>query len=125
MSSIPELTKELVGNFSDVIRNELKLARTEALDSAKMMSGGLVYIGVGAAFMAAAITLVCMAGIEAVPADIPRWAAYAMAGIAAGIAGMLFMQTAKSFIAPKSLTLPKTREQIGRDVQTLKEHLPS
>lgn len=125
MSSIPDLTKELVSHFGDMIRNELKLARTEALESAKTMSGGLIYIGLGAAFAAAAVMLVCMAGIEALPDDIPRWAAYAMAGIAAGIAGLIFMQTAKSAIAPKSLTLPKTREQIGRDVQTLKEHLPS
>lgn len=125
MSSIPELTKELVGNFGDMIRNELKLARTEAFDSAKTMSGGLIFIGLGAAFAAAAVTLICMAGIEALPDDIPRWAAYAMAGIAAGMAALIFMQTAKSSIAPKSLTLPKTRDQIGRDLQTLKEHIPS
>jgi uncharacterized membrane protein YqjE len=125
MSTIPDLTKELVGNFGDMIRNELKLARTEALESARTMSGGLVYIGLGAAFAAAAVTLLCMAGIEALPEDVPRWAAYVMAGIAAGMAGLIFMQAAKSSIAPKSLTLPKTREQIGRDVQALKEHLPS
>lgn len=125
MSSIPDLTKELVGHFGDMVRNELKLARTEATESAHKMGGGLIYIGVGAAFAAAAITLICMAGIEAFPADVPRWATYAMTGIAAGIASLIFMQTAKASIAPKSLTLPKTREQIGRDVQTLKEHLPS
>ncbi|MEQ1784356.1 MAG: phage holin family protein [Hyphomonadaceae bacterium] len=125
MSTIPELTKELAGNFGDMIRNELKLARTEALESASKMGGGLVYVGVGAAFAAAAVTLICMAGIEALPDDIPRWASYAMAGIAAGIAALIFMQTAKSAFAPKSLTLPKTREQIGRDLQNLKEHIPS
>lgn len=125
MSSIPDLTKELVGNFGDIIRNELKLARTEATESAKQMGGGLAFIGLGAAFAAAAITLICMAGIEALPEDIPRWAGYAMVGVATAIASLIFMQTAKSSLSPKSLTLPKTREQIGRDVQTLKEHLPS
>jgi uncharacterized membrane protein YqjE len=125
MTTIPDLTKALVGHFGDMIRNELKLARTEALESAKSMSGGLLHIGIGAAFAAAAVTLICMAAIAALPEDIPRWAAYAMAGIAAGVAGLIFMQAAKAAMTPKSITLPKTREQIGQDIQTLKEHLPS
>lgn len=125
MTTIPDLTKEMVGHFGDMIRNELKLARTEAMESAQKMGGGLLLIGLGAAFAAAAITLMCIAAVEAMPPDMPRWATYAMAGIAAGVAGLIFMQAAKSAIAPKSITLPKTREQIGRDIQTLKEHLPS
>ena len=125
MSTIPDLTKEMIGHFGDMIRNELKLARTEAAETASTMGGGLVHIGIGAAFAAAAITLILMAAIEAMPEDIPRWAAYALAGIAAGIAALIFMNAAKAAIAPKSITLPKTREQIGRDIQTLKEHFPS
>lgn len=125
MTTIPDLTKELVGHFGDMVRNELKLARTEAMESAQKMGGGLVQIGLGAAFAAAAITLLCMAAIEAMPEDIPRWAAFVMAGVAAALAGLIFMQAAKSAIAPKSLTLPKTRQQVGRDIQTLKEHIPS
>lgn len=125
MSTIPDLTKEMIGHFGDMIRNELKLARTEAAQTASSMGGGLVHIGIGAAFAAAAITLILMAAIEAMPEDVPRWASYALAGVAAGIAALLFMNAAKAAIAPKSITLPKTREQIGRDIQTLKEHLPS
>jgi hypothetical protein len=59
------------------------------------------------------------------PAEVPRWAAFAMAGVAAGVAALVFMQMGKAKISPKSITLPKTREQIGRDIQNLKEHLPS
>ena len=125
MSTIPDLTKEMIGHFGDMIRNELKLARTEAAETASTMGGGLVHIGIGAAFAAAAVTLILMAAIEAMPEDIPRWASYALAGVAAAIAALIFMNAAKAAIAPKSITLPKTREQIGRDIQTLKEHLPS
>lgn len=125
VSTIPDLTKEMIGHFGDMIRNELKLARTEAAETASTMGGGLIYIGIGAAFAAAAVTLVLMAAVEAMPEDVPRWATYALAGVAAGIAALIFMNAAKSAIAPKSITLPKTREQIGRDIQNLKEHLPS
>lgn len=125
MSSIPELTKEMVHHLGDMFRNELKLARTEAVDSAKTMGGSLTLIGVGVAFAVAAITLIGFAIVEMLPGTFPRWAGFALAGIAAGVAALLFMNAGKSAVAPKSLTLPKTREQVGRDIQTIKEHLPS
>lgn len=125
MSSIPELTKDMVHHVGDMFRNELKLARTEAVDSARKMGGSLALIGVGVAFAVSAITLLGFAVVELLPVDFPRWAAFAMAGVASGVAAMLFMQAGKSKIAPASLTFPKTRDQVGRDIQTIKEHLPS
>ncbi len=125
MSSISELTKEILHHFGDMFRNELRLARTEAVDSAKAMGGSLAQLGAGIAFAMAAITLGGMAVVEALPPEVPRWAAFLMAAIAAGVAGLVFFQMAKASLAPKSLTLPKTREQVGRDIQTIKEHLPS
>lgn len=125
MSSIPELTKEMVHHLGDMFRNELKLARTEAVESAKSMGGSLAMIGIGVAFAVSAITLIAFGVVELLPAEFPRWAAFALAGIASGVAALLFMNAGKSAIAPKSLTLPKTREQVGRDIQNIKEHLPS
>jgi hypothetical protein len=125
VSSIPELTKEIVHHLGDMFRNELRLARTEAVDSARTMGGSLVKLGAGIAFAMAAITLGGMAVVEALPPEVPRWAAFLMAALAAGVAGLIYFQMAKASLAPKSLTLPKTREQVGRDIQAIKEHLPS
>lgn len=125
MSTIPDLAKEMVHHLGDMFRNELRLARTEAIDSAKSMSGSFTQLGVGVAFAAAAIMLLGFAVVEALPPEIPRWAAFALAGLALGVIGLVFMQMGKARFAPKSLTLPKTREQVGRDIQTFKEHLPS
>jgi hypothetical protein len=125
VSTIPDLTKEVVHHLGDMFRNELRLARAEAVDSAKAMTGSLVMIGIGVAFAVSAITLIGIAVAEVLPLEFPRWAAFAMAGVASGVGALLFMQAGKSAISPKSLTLPKTREQVGRDIQAIKEHLPS
>lgn len=125
MSTIPDLAKEMVHHLGDMFRSELRLARTEAIDSAKAMSGSLTQLGVGIAFAMAAVTLGGMAVVEGLPPEVPRWAAFALAALAAGIAGIGFFLAAKASMAPKSLSLPKTREQIGRDLKTLKEHIPS
>lgn len=125
MSTIPDLTKEVVHHLGDMFRNELKLARAEAVDSATAMTGSLVMIGIGVAFAVSAITLIGIGVAEVVPFEFPRWAAFALVGIASGVGALLFMQAGKSAISPKSLTLPKAREQVGRDIQAIKEHLPS
>jgi Putative Actinobacterial Holin-X, holin superfamily III len=125
VSTIPDLTKEMAHHLGDMFRNELRLARAEAVNSARKMSGSLALLGVGVAFGVSAITLVGMSIAELMPVEMPRWLAFAIAGVASGLAAFLFMQAGKASIAPKSLTLPKTREQVGRDIQAIKEHLPS
>jgi hypothetical protein len=125
VSTIPDLTKEVAHHLGDMFRNELRLARVEAVDSAKAMTGSLVMIGIGVAFAVSGITLIGIALAEVLPLEFPRWAAFALVGVASGVGALLFMQAGKAAISPESLTLPITRKQVGRDIQALKEHLPS
>jgi membrane protein implicated in regulation of membrane protease activity len=125
VSTIPDLTKEMMHHLGDMFRNELRLARTEAVDSAKTMGASLALMGAGIAFGVAAITLTGIAVAELLPAEVPRWLAFLIAAIVAAVAAFAFVKAGQSALTPKSLTLPKTREQVGRDIQAIKEHLPS
>jgi len=125
VASIPDLTKDVAHHLGDMFRNELRLARVEAVESAKSLTGAMVQIGIGTAFATAAITLALLAVANGFAVYIPMWAGLAIVAFAATVAAFIFIQSARSAISPKSLSLPKTREQIGRDIQALKEHLPS
>ena len=125
MASIPELTKDVAQHLGDMFRNELRLARAEAVESAKSLTGAMVQIGIGTAFGTAAITLGLMAVADGFAIYIPMWTGLAIAAVAAALAALIFIQSAKTAISPKKLSLPKTRDQIGRDIQSIKEHLPS
>lgn len=125
MASIPDLTKDVAHHLGDMFRNELRLARVEAVESAKSLTGAMVQIGIGTAFATAAITLALLAVANGFAIYIPMWAGLAIVAFAAAVAAFIFIQSARSAISPKALSLPKTREQIGRDIQSLKEHLPS
>ena len=125
MSTIPDLTKEMVHHLGDMFRNELKLARTEAVDSAKTLGASLALMGGGLAFGASAITLAGIAIAEIFPPDIPRWLGFLIAAIVAAVVAFLLVKAGQSAMKPKALTLPRTREQVGRDIQAIKEHLPS
>lgn len=125
MASIPELTKDVAQHLGDMFRNELRLARAETVESAKSLTGAMVQIGIGTAFGTAAITLGLMAVAQGFAIYLPVWAGLAIAAFAAALAALIFIQSARSAISPKNLTLPKTRDQIGRDIQSIKEHMPS
>jgi hypothetical protein len=125
VTSIPDLTKDVAHHLADMFRNELRLARVEAVQSAKSLTGAIVQIGMGTAFGTAAITLGLLAIANGFAIYIPMWAALAIAAVAAGLAAFIFIQSAKAAISSENLSLPKTREQIGRDIKTLKEHIPS
>ncbi|HOZ27013.1 MAG TPA: hypothetical protein PLH23_06910, partial [Hyphomonadaceae bacterium] len=73
----------------------------------------------------AAITLAFLAAANGFAIYIPMWAGLVIVSIAAAIAAFIFIQSARHAISPKALSLPKTRDQIGRDIQSIKEHLPS
>ena len=125
MASIPELTKDVAQHLGDMFRNELRLARAETVESAKSLTGAMVQIGIGTAFGTAAITLGLMAVAQGFAIYLPVWAGLAIAAFAAALAALIFIQSARSAISPKNLTLPKTRDRIGRDIQSIKEHMPS
>lgn len=125
MASIPDLTKDMAYHLGDMFRNELRLARAEAVESAKSMSGAMVQLGMGTAFATAAITLAFLAVANGFAIYVPMWAGLAIAACAAALAALIFILSARAAISPGKLSLPKTRDQIGRDIQSIKEHLPS
>lgn len=125
MSSIPELTKDVAHHLGELFRNELKLARVEAIESARSLGGVMMQIGVATAFITAAAVLGFMAIAYGFAVYIPMWAGLGIAAFAATLAALIFYLSARSAISGQNLTLPRTREQIGRDLETLKEHIPS
>lgn len=123
--SIPELTRDVAGHLGDMFRNELRLARVEAVESTKQLSGAAAQMGIGLAFATAAIILGLMAIAYAFALYIPMWASFAIVAVAAALPAFTYVHAARKAISPEKFSLPKTREQIGRDIQNIKEHLPS
>ncbi|MFT3723149.1 MAG: phage holin family protein [Hyphomonadaceae bacterium] len=123
--SIPELTRDIAGHLGDMFRNELKLARAETVESTKQLSGAAIQLALGMAFATAAIILGLMAIAHAFAIYVPIWASFAIVAIAAALPAFTYVHAARKAISPEKFSLPKTREQIGRDIQNIKEHLPS
>jgi Flp pilus assembly protein TadB len=121
--SIPELTKAMAFHLGDMFRNELKLARTEATEGVKSMSGAFGLFAWGMAFGAAALTAGVFALAYLLSTFMPMWTSLAIVAIGVGITGWMLIQAAHKAIRTENLSLPKTREQVSRDLKTLSERV--
>jgi Flp pilus assembly protein TadB len=121
--SIPELTKDMAFHLGDMFRNELKLARVEATEGVRSMSGAFGLFIASAAFGIAAVTAAFFAIAYLLAALMPMWTSLAIVAIAGGVISWLLIQSAQHAMKPRELSLPRTREQVSRDLKTLSERV--
>jgi hypothetical protein len=119
--SIADLTGELAANAGELFRNELRLARAEAVESVKGMGGGVVRAALGLVLAGAAVTLALFALAYALGLVMPMWgAALIVAAIGGAIAYWLVRSGLKA-ISVERIALPRTAEQVARDLRSIKE----
>lgn len=123
--SLADLARDLAANAGDLFRNELRLARAEAVDSIKGMSGGLVRIAVGAVLAAAAVTLVLFALAFALSLVMPLWAAALIGAAIGGVVAYVLVRSGLKAISVDRIGLPRTVGQVARDLRTIKEKVSS
>jgi uncharacterized membrane protein YqjE len=121
--SIPELTKDMAFHLGDMFRNELKLARVEATEGVKSLSGAVGMIAAGAVVGASALTLGLFAVAYALANVMPIWAAAAAVAILAAIVAWILVKAGQKAMHTDELALTRTREQVSRDIKTISERV--
>jgi hypothetical protein len=123
--TLGDLTRDAATHLGDMVRNEVKLAKAEAAEGVKTISGGLAIMIAGASVGAAALTMALFALAYGLSETMPMWAAALVAAAIGGALALVLLLAGKSAMKPKELSLPKTREQVSRDINTISEHVPS
>lgn len=122
--SLPDITRDLVSHLGDLIQNEARLARAEAGENLRAASGGLFGLVFAAALGASAVTLGLFSLAYALAQQMPMWAGGLLAAAIGAVLAYVIFKNSKKALAPDTLALPKTAEQIARDARLVKEHLP-
>ena len=105
------------------MRNEVRLARAETVERAKAMGGGLALAAGGLVVGAAAVTLALLGVAYLLNEAMPMWlAALLSAAIGAAGAYMLVKSGLKSLSTDRA-ALPRTAEQVSRDLRMIKENV--
>jgi hypothetical protein len=119
--SIADLTGELAANAGELFRNELRLARAEAVESVRGMGGGVVRAALGVVLAGAAVTLALFALAYALGLVMPMWGAALIGAAIGGAIAYWLVRSGLKAISVERIALPRTAEQVARDLRSIKE----
>jgi hypothetical protein len=117
--TLPELTMDLASQVGDLLRNEVRLARAEALDGVKHMAGGIVRAALGVALAGSALTLALFALAYGLGQTIPMWAGALVAALVGAVIAYILVKSGLKAASVDHLSMDRTAAQVTRDLRTL------
>jgi uncharacterized membrane protein YqjE len=119
--SIADILQEIVGNIQNIIRSEVRLAKTEIKEEATTAGKAAGMLAAGAVLAVYAVGILLLCAVYALRGPLPDWAAALVVGlVVAAIAGALVMigiNRIKS-VNPKP---EQTIDSVKEDVQWVKQ----
>lgn len=122
--SLSQLAKDLTTQVSDLMRNEVRLARAETMQVVKSMGAGVMRAALGVVFAGAAVTLVLFALAHLLADAMPLWIAALLSAAIGGIAAYLLIKSGIQSLSEDRPALPRTTENVTRDLRLIKENTP-
>lgn len=117
--TLPELTMDLASQVGDLMRNEVRLARAEALDGIKQMSGGIVRAALGVVLAGSAVTLALFALAYGLSLIMPMWLAALAAAAVGGVIAYVLVKSGLKAASFDHLSMDRTTTQVTRDLRAL------
>jgi hypothetical protein len=122
--TLSELTGDLASQAGDLLRNEVRLARAEAMESVKDMGGGIVRVAVGIAIASAAVCLGLFALAYALGEAMPMWAGALIAALVGGGIAYTLIKSGLKAASVDHVTMERTANQVKADLRLIKENTP-
>jgi tetrahydromethanopterin S-methyltransferase subunit C len=122
--TLSELTMDLASQAGDLLRNEIRLARAEAIENVKSMGGGIVRAALGVALAGAAVTLALFALAYGLGQILPMWVAALIGAVIGGVIAYVLIKSGLKAASLSHVALPRTAEQVSRDLRLIKENTP-
>jgi uncharacterized membrane protein YqjE len=118
--SISTVLYDIVGNVQEIIRSEIRLARTEFAEELGKFRSASVLLGAGALLATFGVLFLLLAIVYALSLVIPAWAAaLAVAAAVAALAGILLGAGIRRMKALRAA--PKTTATLKENVEWAKQ----
>ena len=117
---------ELLGNVAtdlqDLVRGEVRLARSELDQKLDRVIMAAIWLLGGALVAFAGLVVVLEGGAAALAIVLPQWAASVIVGLVIVIVGALFARSGLAMLSLKTLTPDRTVASLEKDARVVKEH---
>jgi uncharacterized membrane protein YqjE len=118
--SIASVLSDIVGNIQQIVRAEVRLARTEVREEIGKAKRGLVFVAAGAATALLATVFVLLAAVYALALVWPMWVAALVVGVGTCSIGFLVLTAGVRQIKSVSLPPPRTVSTIQENIEWAK-----
>jgi uncharacterized membrane protein YqjE len=117
--SAATLLGRLVSAFTELVRNEIALAKAELAESStRAKSGVIALIGAVSTLLAGVLTLVA-AIILGLSKVMEPWLASLIVGAAISVVGLFLLHGARQKLVPPHIEIERTRTAVRQDVEVL------
>lgn len=118
-----DLFGDLATEMSNLVRQEVALAKVEVAQKAKYVGRNVGYLVVGGAVAYAALLAIIAAIIMLLARVLPNWGASLLVGVAVALIGWLLIGKAMSALQQADLTPRETVETLKEDATWMKEQI--
>ena len=118
--SISTVLHDIVGNIQDIIRSEVRLAKTELTEELGKLGFASILVGVGALLLTFSALFVLLAIVYALSAFLPAWEAALIVAVGVGaIAALCWSLGLKKFRTVRAAS--KTTASVKENIQWAKQ----
>ena len=118
-----DLFSDLASEMSNLVRQEVALAKAEVGQKAKYVGKNVAYLVVGGAVAYAALLAIIAAIIMMLDLAMPNWGAALLVGVLVGIVGWLLIGKALSALQQTDMTPHQTVESLKEDATWVKQQI--
>ena len=118
-----DLFGDLAAEMSNLVRQEVALAKVEVAQKAKYVGRNVGYLVVGGAVAYVALLAIVAAIIMLLAKVLPDWGAALLVGVVIGIVGWLLIGKAMMALQNADLTPRETVETLKEDATWMKEQI--
>jgi hypothetical protein len=122
--SVGELVRDLANDVTNLVRQELNLARTEAQDKLHQTIAAVVAMVAGALIAFAALIVLLDALVYGLTeAGVERWLAALIVGGVVAIVGFILVRKGQKDLSATRLTPDRTTANVRKDINLVKEQV--
>jgi hypothetical protein len=118
---VPEVLEAIIFNVQDIIRSEVRLAKTEIEEDAAIAARAAIALGVGVVLTCWAIGLALLAAVFALAEAVDPWMASLIVSVAVAVVGVAFLSLGAGRFKRTGFGPEKTMESVKETVQWVKD----
>jgi len=120
--SLSGVLQDIIRNVQEIVRSEVRLAKTEILEEAAKAKSSTLLLGAGAVTAIFAMFFFLLMIVYALALVVPSWAAALIVGAALAMAASLILRAGVSRFKHIHPTPERTVETIKENVEWAKQH---